>query len=48
MLAGLEDIKQRQYEVGTEVTQSLAASFALSQDLLALQLRCEYRLFAIT
>ena len=46
--AGLNAIKQRQYETGTEVTQSLAASFTLIQDLLALQPRREYRLLNLT
>ena len=46
--AGLNAIEQGQYAIGTEVIQSLSASFASIQDLLALQPRYESRLFAFT
>ena len=42
--AGLNAIKQRQYETGTAVTQSLDGAFTMLLDLLSLQPRREYLL----
>ena len=43
--AGLNAVKQRQYEAGAEVTQPLAEAFAMLKDLLSLHPSREYLLF---